>query len=92
VTGKLAIDDDDIEPLARKAFGDERPGNPAADDQRIAFDVLSEIETDSMPACRKPRRPAAAQVGLFGIVCVKNADDNLKKWVVDWPRRGASSF
>jgi hypothetical protein len=28
-----------------------------------------------MPACRKPGRTAAAQVGLFGIVCVKNADD-----------------
>jgi hypothetical protein len=75
VTGKLAIDDDDIEPLAREAFGDERSGNPAADDQRIAFDVLSEVKTDGMPACRKPGRPAAAQVGLFGIVCVKNADD-----------------
>jgi hypothetical protein len=75
VTGKLAIDDDDIQPLAREAFGDERPGNPTADDQRIAFDVLSEVETNGMPACRKPGRAAAAQVRLFGIVCVKNADD-----------------
>ena len=75
MSGKLTIDDDDIQSLAREAFGDERSGNPAADDQRIAFDVLSEIKTDSMPPCRKPGRAAAAQVGLFGIVCVKNADN-----------------
>ena len=75
MTGKLAIDDDDIQPLAREALGDERSGNPAAANQRIAFDVLSEVETGSMPTCRKPGRAAAAQVGLFGIVCVKNADD-----------------
>lgn len=75
MTGKLAIDDDDIEPPAREAFGDERSGNPAADNQRIAFDVLSEVKTDSMPARREPGRTAAAQVGLFGIVCVKNADN-----------------
>ena len=75
MTGKLTIDDDDIQSLAREAFGDERSGNPAADNQRITFDVLSEVETGSMPACRKPGRAAAAQVGLFGIVCVKNADN-----------------
>jgi hypothetical protein len=75
VTGKLTIDDDDIQSLAREAFGDERSGNPAADDQRIAFDVLSEVKTDSVPTCRKPGRAAAAQVGLFSIVCVENADN-----------------
>jgi hypothetical protein len=75
VTGKLTIDDDDIQPLAREALGDERSGNPAADNQRTAFDVLGEVETDSMPARRKPGRAAAAQIGLFSIVCVKNADD-----------------
>ena len=80
MTGKLAIDDHDIEALPRQALGDQRSGNPAADDQRIAFDVLSEVETDGMPA------------GLFGIVCVKNADNNLKQWAVVWTPRGASSF
>jgi hypothetical protein len=87
VTGKLTIDDDDIQPLAREALGDERSGNPATDDQCIAFDVLSEVKTDSMPARRKPGRAAAAQVGLFGIVCVKNADNNLKQWAAVWTRR-----
>jgi hypothetical protein len=87
VTRKLTIDDNDIQPLPREALGDERSGNPAADNQRIAFDVLSEVETGSMPACRKPGRAAAAQVGLFGIVCVKNADNNLKQWAVVWTRR-----
>jgi hypothetical protein len=29
---------------------------------------------DGMPSRRKPGRAAAAQVGLFGIVWVKNAD------------------
>ena len=75
MTGKLAIDDDDIEPLAREALGDERSGNAAADNQRIAFDVLGKVKTDSVPARREPGRAAAAQVGLFGIVCVKNADN-----------------
>jgi hypothetical protein len=75
VTGKLAIDDDDIQPLAREALGDERPGNPAPDNQRIASDVLSEVKADSMLVGGKPRRTAAAQVGLFGIIRVKNADN-----------------
>jgi hypothetical protein len=75
VTGKLAIDDDDIQALARQALGDERPGNAATDNQRIAADVLSEVKADSMLAGRKPRRTATAQVGLFGIIWVKNADD-----------------
>ena len=78
-TGKLTIDDDDIQTLAREALGDERSGNAAADDQRIAFDVLTEVEADSMPAANQGERPprrsavqtrraAAAKVGLFGIV------------------------
>ena len=62
-------------PLAREAFGDERSGNAAADNQRIAFDVLGKVKTDSVPARREPGRAAAAQVGLFGIVGVKNADN-----------------
>jgi hypothetical protein len=67
-TGKLAIDDDDIQTLAREAFGDERSGDAAADDQRIAFDVLSDLKADGMLGRHKPGRAAAAKVGLFGIV------------------------
>ena len=72
--GKLAVDDDDIEPLARQALGDQRSGDAAADDQRIAFQVLADIEANRMLTRGKPRRAAAAKVGLFGIVCIKNAD------------------
>ena len=68
MTWKLAIDDDDIQALAREALGDERPGNSAADDQRIASDVLSEVKADSMLVGGKPRRTAAAQVGQFGVI------------------------
>jgi hypothetical protein len=68
VTGKLAIDDDDIQALTRKSLANERAGNSAADNQRIASDVLGEVKADSMLAGRKPRRTAAAQVGLFGII------------------------
>jgi hypothetical protein len=57
-----------IQPLPRQPLGDQRSGNAAADDQRIAFDVLAEVEANRMLSCRKPRRPAAAKVGLFGIV------------------------
>jgi hypothetical protein len=66
--GQLAVDDDDIQPLARQALGDQRSGNAAADDQRIAFDVLADLKPDRMLARPKPRRSAAAKVGLFGIV------------------------
>ena len=72
--GQLAIDDDDVEALARQALGDQRSRDAGADDQRIAFEVLADLEADRMLARRKPRRVAAAQVGLFGIVCIENAD------------------
>ena len=48
--GIFAIDDDDVEPLSRQAFGDQRAGDAGADDQRIAFDVLD----------RPPGRPDAS--------------------------------
>jgi len=54
--------------LPRQAFGDQGSRDACADDQRIAFDVLAEVEADRMLSRRKPRRPAAAKVGLFGIV------------------------
>ena len=64
----LAIDDHDIEPLPRQPFGDQRAGDAGADDQRIAFGVFEEFGARRMPGRRKPRRAAAAQIGLFGIV------------------------
>jgi len=64
---KLAIDDDDIQPLPRESFRDQRSRDAAADDQRIAFDVLGHLEADRMLGGRKPRRAAAAQIGLFGV-------------------------
>jgi hypothetical protein len=67
-TREFAIDDHDIQVLPREALGDQGSGNAAADDQRIAFHVLGDLEADTIPGCRKPRRAAAAQIGLFGIV------------------------
>ena len=72
--GKFAIDDDDIESLARQALGDQRSGDAGADDQRIAFQVLADVEADRMLARGKPRRASAAKIGLFGVVCIENAD------------------
>jgi hypothetical protein len=73
--GQFAIDDDDIQPLARQSFGDQRSGNAGTDDQRIAFDVLLEFTADRLSGGGKPRRTAAAQIGLFGIVWIENADN-----------------
>jgi hypothetical protein len=53
--GQLAIDEDDIEALARQALGDQRSCNAAAHDQRVAFQALGYIEAGGMPARRKPR-------------------------------------
>ena len=66
--GQLAIDDDDVEALPRQAFGDQRSGDAGADNQRIAFEVFADFAARRMCRRRKPRRTAAAQVGLFGIV------------------------
>jgi hypothetical protein len=65
---KLSIDDDDIEALPRQALGDQRSGDAAADDQRIAFQVFGYIGAAALLRARKPRRAAAAQVGLLDIV------------------------
>jgi hypothetical protein len=67
VAGEFAVDNDDVQFLPRQAFGDQRSGDAAADNQRIAFDVLAEVEARRVMSGREPRRAAAAQVGLFGI-------------------------
>ncbi|MDO9061403.1 MAG: hypothetical protein Q7U92_20610, partial [Bradyrhizobium sp.] len=51
---KYSIYEDDIEPLARQAFRGQRSGNAAADDERIAFQILADIKTDRMLAGSKP--------------------------------------
>jgi hypothetical protein len=66
--GKFTIDDDDIEALPRQALGDQRSGDAAADDQRVAFQVFGYIDAAALLCARKPRRAAAAQVGLLDIV------------------------
>jgi hypothetical protein len=65
---QFAIDDDDIEALAGKSFGDQRSGDAAADDQRIAFEIFTDLQSGPMFGSLMPRRVAATQVGLFGIL------------------------
>jgi hypothetical protein len=67
-TREFAIDHDHIQVLPREALGNQRSGNTAADDQRIACHVLGDVEADSRLGCGKPGRAAAAQIGLLGIV------------------------
>jgi hypothetical protein len=54
--------------LPRQPLGDQRSGNAAANDQRVAFQVFGYISPAALPGARKPWRAAAAQVGLLGVV------------------------
>jgi hypothetical protein len=54
--------------LPRQPFGDQRSGDAAADNQRVAFQVFGYIGPAALPGMRKPWRAAAAQVGLLGVV------------------------
>jgi hypothetical protein len=54
--------------LPRQPFGNQRSGNAAADDQRVAFQVFGYIGAAALFCARKPWRAAAAQVGLPGVV------------------------
>lgn len=71
---QLAIDDDDIQALAGQPLGHQRAGNAAADDQRVTFHALAEIERSRVLKCPGPRRATAAQIGLFGFFRIENAD------------------
>jgi hypothetical protein len=64
----LAIDDDDVEALARQPLGDQRSRDAGADDQRLAFQILGDLRPWRRLGRSKPGRAAAAQIGLFGIV------------------------
>jgi hypothetical protein len=72
-TGKLAIDDHYIQTLAREALGDQQPGNAAADDQRIAFHLLADVEANSLGPVtnqgeRPPRRSACSVSSESGML------------------------
>jgi hypothetical protein len=60
--------------LPRQPFGDQRSGNAAADDQRVAFQVFGYVGPAALLCTRKPRRAAAAQVGLLGVVGFQGID------------------
>jgi hypothetical protein len=57
--------------LPRQTFGDQRSGNAAADDQRVALQVLGDGGSAAPFDASEPRRAAAAQVGLLGVVGFK---------------------
>jgi hypothetical protein len=52
--------------LPCQLFGNQRSGNAAADDQRVAFEVLGYLGSGALPGTLKPWRAAATQVGLLG--------------------------
>jgi hypothetical protein len=54
--------------LPRQSLGDQRSGNAAADDQRVAFQVFGDSGAAALRCARKPWRAAAAKVGLLGVV------------------------
>jgi hypothetical protein len=54
--------------LPRQAFGNQRSGDTAADDQCVAFEVFGYSGSAALPGAFKPWRAAAAQVGLLGVV------------------------
>jgi len=60
--------DDDIQPLAGKALGDERSGYAAADDQGIAFDVLASTSSRMAWSAVAYQANGHPKVGLFGIL------------------------
>jgi hypothetical protein len=54
--------------LAGKALGDKRSGDAATDNEGIAFEVLTDLESGGVPGRFIPWRPTASQIGLFGIL------------------------
>jgi len=60
--------------LPRQPLRDQRPGDAAADDQRVAFQVFGYIDAAALFRARKPWRAAAAQVGLLGVVGFKGGN------------------
>jgi len=54
--------------LPCQPLGDQRSGDAAADNQRVAFQVFGYIGAAALLCARKPWRAAPAQVGLLRIV------------------------
>jgi hypothetical protein len=60
--------------LPRQTFGDQRSGNAAADDQRVAFQVLGNGGSGALFEPPEPWRAAAAQVRLLGLTGLERFD------------------
>jgi hypothetical protein len=60
--------------LSGKPLGNQGAGDAGADDQRVAFQAFADTKRDRALSSPEPRRSAAAQIGLFGIVWIKNAN------------------
>jgi hypothetical protein len=65
--------------LARKAFSNKRSGNPASDDQRVAFQVLRYFGSRIRDRRGVPRRTSAAKIALFGVIGTQ--DVNRDTWL-----------
>jgi hypothetical protein len=75
--GNFAIDDNDIQTLARKALRNKRSGNPASDDQRVAFEVLRYFGSRVRRRTGEPRRTSTTKIGLFCAISARNRDTQL---------------
>lgn len=60
--------------LPRQPLGDQRSGNAAADDQRVASGIFSDARKKIGRCALEPRRAAAAEIGLFGVILVERTD------------------
>jgi hypothetical protein len=60
--------------LPRQPLGDQRSGDAAADDQRVAFQVFIDVGAAALPGAREPWRAATTQVGLLGVVGFKGGN------------------
>jgi hypothetical protein len=67
--------------LPRQAFGDQRSGNAAADDQRVAFQVLGDGGSVALFDAFEPRRAAAAEVGLLGLTGLEGVNGSSVVWI-----------
>jgi len=85
----FAIDDQDSQTLAREALGDQRAGNPGADDQRIALQVLRYLGPRLRPCRGEPGRTSATKIRLFGVIGTQ--DVNRDTWLsLDDPEFGGA--
>ena len=79
---QFAIHQHHVEPLSREAFGHQRAGNPAADDQRLAADVFSQRMAGGAGEAGEPGRTAAMQIVLLGNVGIEVGNGGTGGWNV----------